>query len=373
MKICYILTRSDAIGGVQIHVRNFSKMMNEKMHDAHIIVGGNGTYIQHLLDEGHNVHSIKFLKKNINPIFDLLAFFELIICLRRIRPEIVSTHSSKAGVLGRLASRLLGIPIVFTAHGWAFTEGIGRIKQSFYSKIETVMSIMTYKIITVSNYDLNLALEKKITEKNKILSIHNGMPEISERFVSKISSNRIKICMVARFDTQKDHMTLLTSLAEIKDLSWNIDFLGDGPLLSSVKKYAQDLDIEDRVNFLGHVSDVSIFLSEAQIFTLISNWEGLPRSIIEAMRSGLPIVATDVAGVKEMVEDNVNGYLIPRKDSKILSKRLESLIADEELRKRMAKESIKKYQEGFTLDRTFDRTLAIYQEIIEISKENSNV
>ena len=372
MKICYILTRSDAIGGVQIHVRNFSKMMNDKMHEAHIIVGGNGPYVQQLVDEGHNVHSTKFLRKNINPIFDLFAFFELIICLRGIRPEIVSTHSSKAGVLGRLASKLLGIPVIFTAHGWAFTEGVGRAKQFLYSKIETLMSMMTDKIITVSNYDLNLALEKKITETHKIQCIHNGMPDISEEFKSKISSNRIKICMIARFDAQKDHTTLLTSLAEMKDLSWDIDFLGDGPLIDSVKRYAKELGIEDRVNFLGQVSEVSIFLSEAQIFALISNWEGLPRSIIEAMRSGLPVVASDVAGVKELIIDGINGYLIPRKDSKTLSKKMRSLILNEELRMRMAKESLKKYHEGFTLDKTFDRTFCVYKETIEIKKENSN-
>ena len=372
MKICYILTRSDAIGGVQIHVRNFSKMMNEKMHNAHILVGGKGSYFQHLVDEGHNVQSIKFLRKNINPIYDLLALFEIIILLKKIKPEIVSTHSSKAGVLGRLASKLLGIPVIFTAHGWAFTEGVGRAKQIFYSKIETLMSIMTDHIITVSDYDLDLALEKKITEKYRIQSIHNGMPEIAKKFISEISSDRIKICMVARFDAQKDHVTLLTSLAEIKDLSWDIDFLGDGPLVDSVKRYTEQLGIEDRVNFFGQVSDVKIFLRESQIFALISNWEGLPRSIIEAMRSGLPIVASDVAGVKELIDDGINGYLIPRKDSKTLSKRMRSLIIDEELRMKMAKESIKKYQEGFTLDRTFDKTFAVYKETIEINKENSN-
>ena len=109
MKICYILTRSDAIGGVQIHVKNFSKMMNEKMHEAHILVGGRGPYYEHLVNEGHNVNSINFLKKEINPIYDFIALIELIICLRKIKPEIVSTHSSKAGVLGRPEFTINGI------------------------------------------------------------------------------------------------------------------------------------------------------------------------------------------------------------------------------------------------------------------------
>ena len=369
MKICYILTRSDAIGGVQIHVKNFSKMMNEKMHDAYILVGEDGPYYKQLISEGHNVFSIKFLRKEINPIYDLLALIELVICLKRIGPEIVSTHSSKAGVLGRLASKLLNIPVIFTAHGWAFTEGVEGFKQFIYARVENLMAKITNKIITVSDYDLNLALQKNITDKHKMQRVHNGMPEISDKLLSNVRTDSLKICMVARFDEQKDHPTLIGALGEIKHLNWEIDFLGDGPLIDSVKKYAAENGIEDRVNFFGEVADVTPILSESQIFTLISNWEGLPRSIIEAMRSGLPIVASDVAGVNEMVRDGINGYLIPRKDIKTLSERLELVIKDKELRARMAEQSLKEYKKGFTLDKTFENTFALYEETIE-SKRN---
>ena len=371
MKICYILTRSDTVGGVQIHVKNFSKMMNEKMHEAHILVGGKGPYYEQLVNEGHNVYSINFLRKEINPIYDFIALIELIICLRKIKPEIVSTHSSKAGVLGRLACRILTIPVIFTAHGWAFTEGVSSLKQFFYSKIEGLMAIITDRIITVSNYDLELALQKEIAQNHKMRCVHNGMPEISDQYLSDMDSEKIKICMVARFDLQKDHATLLSSLSEIKHLNWELDFLGDGPLLDSMKKYAKENEIQDRVNFLGQISDVESYLSKSQIFTLISNWEGLPRSIIEAMRSGLPIIASDVAGVSELVKDGINGYLIPRKDIKTLTKRLESMIRDEEQRLNMAKQSRKKYKEGFTMEKTFEKTFELYIQAIESNRKRS--
>ena len=140
MRICYILTRSDALGGVQVHVKNFAKKMKSEGHEVNIILGGKGPYYQMLVTEGFSVISLKYLKQKINPFYDLLALIEIIKYLKAINPEILSTHSSKAGVLGRLASYILGIPALFTAHGWAVTEGVSRFNQNLYSKIESAMA-----------------------------------------------------------------------------------------------------------------------------------------------------------------------------------------------------------------------------------------
>jgi len=363
MRICYILTRSDALGGVQVHVKNFAKKMKSEGHEVNIILGGEGPYYQMLVTEGFSVISLKYLKQKINPFYDLLALIEIIKYVKAINPEILSTHSSKAGVLGRLASYILGIPSLFTAHGWAFTEGVSRFNQYLYSKIETAMAPLSKKIITVSNYDFNLAIERKIVPQDKLIAIHNGMPEISMDLYANVVGKKVKIIMVARFDHQKDHLTLLTSLSEIKHLDWDLDLIGDGPLFDEIKNSASFLGINERINFVGQVEDVVPYLKDSQIFTLISNWEGLPRSIIEAMRSGLPIIATDVAGVKEMVGDEINGYLIPRKDVKTLAKRLESMINNQQVRLEMSKQSLKIFKEEFTLEKTFNKTFDVYMEI----------
>ena len=174
MKICYLLTRSDALGGVQIHIRHLAKKMAEEGHEVTIIVGGTGVYYELLLENGCNVISIESLKKEINIFSDTLAFFQLLICLIRVKPDLISIHSSKAGVIGRVASFILRIPSVFTAHGWSFTDGISKRKQYItdyyfnYKQEPTRTITIPYDLIGIIEYIINNKLNLK--DINKLLN-----------------------------------------------------------------------------------------------------------------------------------------------------------------------------------------------------------
>jgi glycosyltransferase involved in cell wall biosynthesis len=367
MNICYLLTRSDALGGVQVHIKHLAGRLLDEGHTVTIIVGGKGAYYELLEKEKFNVISLKYLKKNINILFDVLALIELYLCLKRIKPDLISIHSSKAGVIGRLASSFLSVPSIFTAHGWAFTDGISKLKQEFYIVIERMMSHFCKRIITVSDYDLQLAIEKRISSKTKLSLVHNGMPEIEDRLLDKDFSKLIKLVMVARFDHQKDHPTLIDALTKLKVNNWSLDLIGTGPHEANIKERVKAFGLQDKVNFIGQVEDVVPYLNKSQIFLLISNWEGLPRSIIEAMRSGLPILASDVAGVKEMVEDGKNGYLIPRNNSRVLAEKIEYLLYNQEDIEYMAKQSLSIYASSFTFEKTFQSTFKIYKQLVELA------
>ena len=122
--------------------------------------------------------------------------------------------------------------------------------------------------------------------------------------------------------------------------------------------------ISDKVKFLGFRQDIAQILANVQIFTLISHWEGLPCTIIEAMRAGLPVVASDVGGVKEIVIDNETGYVIPRNDTQKLRQKLSYLIDNKKERIRMGKLACQEYESELTLKHMYDQTLAAYQEVI---------
>lgn len=203
-------------------------------------------------------------------------------------------HLSKAGWLGGLAAKWLKIPVVFTAHGWAFTEGVPKRQQIVYRWAEKLAAPFAGKIITVSDYDRKLAIKYKITYPNKIITIHNGMPDIDTTLFAKPEVEPVHLIMVARFEEQKDHILLLETLEELKDLPWTLELVGDGPLMGIVREKAEKLGISDKIQFSGACDDVPCRLAKAQIFILTSKWEGFPRSILEAMRAGLPVIASDV-------------------------------------------------------------------------------
>ena len=368
MRIAYIITQSDSIGGASIHVRDLAHYFKEQGNDVWVLVGGNGPFISHLQERGILYKIIPHMVRAILPVKDVLAFKEIRKTLSELKPDIVSTHSSKAGVLGRLAARSLGIPVIFTAHGWAFTEGVSETKRFLYKHIERSMSRFSDKIITVSEYDRQLALKEKVAPEEKLVTIHNGMPDISPDLHADPGKEPPRIIMVARFDPPKDHATLLRALSGLKQLSWDLELVGDGPLLEETRTLASDLGIADRINFTGATNDVPERLSKAQIFVLSTNWEGLPLTIIEAMRAGLPVIASKVGGCSEALEDNVNGFLVPRYSVETLKEKLTLLIQDPGSRIKTGKSGREKYEREFTFHMMAGKTSKIYVTIISSFK-----
>jgi glycosyltransferase involved in cell wall biosynthesis len=365
MKICFIITRSENCGGANVYVRELAKLFIEKGDNAIILAGENGPFFDEL-----SKLNIPFMKMNnlirpIHPLTDSLAFFEIRKTLKKINPDIVSTNSSKAGLIGRLAAKSLKLPVTFTAHGWAFSEGIPEAKRKIYILIERFAAKFCDKIITVSEYDRNLAIKEGICNQHKLVTIHNGMPDISESFIAHPDKSLPTITMIARFQEQKDHRTLLRALAGLKELEWQLNLVGDGPLKSKMEELALNLHIKEKCSFLGNRNDVPAILSKTQIFVLISNWEGFPISILEAMRSGLPVIASDVGGVKEALIHDKTGYLVGKNDSDELKTYLSLLIQSSSKRKLMGINGRSFFLENFLVEKMACPTKQTFQQILE--------
>lgn len=298
----------------------------------------------------------------ISPSKDLAAALEALTLIRRIRPHLLHAHSSKAGVIGRVAARVAGVKSVFTAHGWAFTEGVHPTRKHLALGLERVAARLGDAVICVSYQDLDLALRYRVVKRERALVVWNGVPDTVERAHPGLEPPRL--VMVARFSPQKDHELLLRSLAGLQDLSWTLDLLGDGPLLPRMKALARELGLENRVRFWGRRLDVATVLAEAQVFVLTSRWEGLPLTILEAMRAGLPVVASDVGGVREAVVDGLTGFLVPRGDVSHLRERLGVLLTDPKLRVQMGMAARKRYEEHFTAERMVEAVWEVYTRLL---------
>jgi len=367
-KIAYLVTRSDQIGGSHIHVRDLAVALQKDGHKVVVYIGGNGPVIDHFKNVGLHVVPVPEMDRNISPFRDFKAYNHLKSELKNFKPDLVTSHSSKAGFLGRLISWRLKIPVIFTAHGWAFTDGKSTISRGLFRILEKAVVPITDKIIAVSDYDRNLGIEELSLSEDKIVTIHNGMTDIMPDLMSnQETEGAVNIIMVARFDHQKDQAELIRAAHEIDNI--HLHFVGDGHLRADAEKLAASLEMSDKMTFWGELSNVEEILAKSQVFALISNWEGFPCSTLEAMRAGMPTIVSDVGGSAEAIVDGVTGFVVDKGDIESLHDILVDLVTNHEKRKKMGKAARRRFMELYTFQTMYKKTASLYFEIIKENKK----
>ena len=368
MKIAFLITRLDDVGGAQIHIRDLSTALNNAGHDISVLAGTNGVLADNLKARGIPFYLIPHLARQVSPFQDVRCISEVLRTLCEIRPDIISTHSTKAGFIGRIAGKSLGIPTLFTAHGWGFTDGRPPLQAFAFKTIERITAPWSARIITVCDSDYTAAIRAHVAARDRLITIHNAMPDVDETLRASPGNSPPRLVMVARLSHWKDHPTLLHALSGLKDLEWRLELIGEGPLRDQIEEMVRELGLTSRVTFLGFRPNVPKLLAEAQVFLLISKWEGFPRSILEAMRAGLPVVATNVGGVKESVVDGISGFVIQPGETVRLRECLRKLITISAMRVSMGKAGRERYEENFTFDRLVEKITKVYEAALEKRK-----
>ena len=362
MKIAYLITRMDELGGAQVHVRDLALWMKGQGHEVAVLTGSLGKVTDFLSEQGVEIREIPELERAIHPKRDWQAFCHIRQVLKATKPDVLSCHSSKAGLLGRFAAKAAKVPVIFTAHGWAFTDGVPFIQRNIYKILEKIAGFFSDHIITVSEFDRDIALKAHIAAPPKITAIHNGMPARPPVFRS-IKDGPTRLMMVARVGPQKDHETLLRAMKTLMDLSWTLDLIGGGDD-TELRQLASDLHIEDRVLFRGERDDVAELMEkEADLYLLISKWEGFPRSILEAMRSGLPVIASNVGGVSEAIVEGKTGYMVKATSVDNLAHTLRLVIPDKKLQLELGLAARARFDENFAFIAMAQRTMAVYASV----------
>ena len=360
MRILYLITRSD-LGGAQVHLLDLLRRLPPTIRPG-VGVGQDGYFAEEVRNLGIPCRVVPQLVQPIAPVSDLRALVGLVNLMRELKPDLVHAHTSKAGILGRLAARIAGIPSVFTAHTWCFVEGTSWKWKAAGVPSERLAARFCSAIINVSHANRNLALRYRISDRQHHVVIHNGIADTPHR--AKPHHSAIPtVVMVARFCAQKDHSLLLSAVSEIKT-PVRIVLVGDGPTRPAIEEESIRLGLRDRVEFLGERQDVAKILATSDVFALPTNWEGFPLSILEAMRAGLPVVASDVGGVSEAVVDGETGFHVPRGDVAAFRERLDWLLRRPSIRQQMGSAGRRRYEAEFTLDAMTHGTLAVYRSVV---------
>ena len=359
-RVLFLITRA-VHGGAQAYVLDMLRALGGRF-DVALGAGEEGHLTEAARRSGVPVHVLDALASSVRPWRDIGAVARVARLVVETGADLVSAHSTKAGLVGRSAARRCGVPAVFTAHGWSFAEGVPVFRRHVALALERVAARRCRRIIVVCEADRRLALRRRVAPAQKLVTVRYGVHDVPERATPGVSGPPV-VAMVARFEPQKDYACLLRALAEAPG-EWRAVLVGDGPTRADAEALARALGVGDRVEFAGSRDDVAAVLANAHVFALASRWEGLPLTILEAMRAGLPVVATDVAGVGEEVADGETGFLVPPRDPTRFAERLGALLADPALRARMGSAGRRRYEEAFTFERMVAETVAVYDAVL---------
>jgi glycosyltransferase involved in cell wall biosynthesis len=326
------------------------------------------------------------MKRNPSVIPDFRAFIRLYRFLSHHRYDVVHTHSSKAGIVGRLAAFLARAPhIVHTPHVFPFTQPAPQYRQAVYRLGETLLGSLTDRIIAVSAWQRSLAVEHGIGTKDSVALIHNGVTvETLRRGSSSREEGRARVReeldakpsdllvgTAGRLTLQKGQKYLLEAVAILLDRHPHLRFyiVGSGELEQELRRIIEQLSwCRQRISFLPERADFSDLLAATDIFVMPSLWEGMPYALLEAMAAERPVICTNVCGLDEVVKDGENGLLIPPADSRALAAAISRLVTDRALRKRLGAAARKTVQERFRLEEKLEMLAQLYRDLAAAGK-----
>lgn len=324
---------------------------------------------------GLGVVDLDVIRRDIRPVRDLEGLWRLRSFLRNAGYDLVHTHTSKAGFVGRIAATLAGVPlIVHTMHGFAIHEDSPAVARIAYGWLEKIAAGCCHRIVTVSHFHRRWALELGIAAGSKLSAIPNGVPEpapAADRAETRsrlgLADGDVAILSNSRLAAQKGLEDLLRAATLLEGkLAERVTILlaGDGPLRPALERMARRLGADRNVRFLGFRSDMPGLLAAADIVALPSLREGLSIALLEAMAAGKPVVVTNIGSIQEATRNGECAILVPVRSARALAAAFTQLMSDPAYAARLGQRGRQIYQQHYTVDRMTSQYLLLYEELL---------
>ena len=327
---------------------------------------------------GVGIVDLDVIHREIRPLWDVRGLFRLARYLREHPYTVVHTHTSKAGLVGRVAAKLAGVPVVVhTVHGFAFHEASSRAARMFYSAIERAAAHFCDVLVTVSKFHREWALSLGIGAPEKVVAIPNGLPpdriqatktrEEMRRELG-IAADETVLFSAGRLAPQKGFEYLMRSVVQLRSAlphPFRVVIAGEGELGEPLKSLCAQLGIEPYVQFLGFRQDIGNLLAAADIVVLPSLWEGLSIALLEAMAAGKPIVTTRIGSNFEVVVDGDTALLVDSKNVDQLTAAIVHCVSDPAMCEAMGRRAAAHFNAEYTYDRMLDQYMNVYRRALE--------
>ncbi len=379
-KVLHLITRL-IVGGAQENTIASVARVDPSRYESHLWIGPQtgpeGSLRSDARSRGIIVRVLPNMVREISPFRDLLMLVQLTRLLRRERFDIVHTHCSKAGILGRVAARLAGVPhVTHTHHGWSFHDRMPRLPKWLFTTAEGALAPWTRPMISVSNKTTKVGIESGIGSPSDYRLIRSGIPlrrfhpdEGRGRAVRRamgIPEGHLVVGSVGRLTPQKNPMDFVKLATELLERHENATFIyvGDGSMRASVAAAAEAAGLGEALRILGVRDDVPDLLRAMDVFVLTSLWEGLPRVVLQALATGVPVLAYDTAGIAEAVVEGKNGHLVPRGAVGEMADRLAGLAEDASRRAAMSRAASEEFDTSFSEEQMILDLEDLYDEML---------
>jgi glycosyltransferase involved in cell wall biosynthesis len=381
MRVAHIITRL-IIGGAQENTLHNVEDQHRLFGDDVTLITGPGLGPEGSLEErarggGFRMEIVPEMGRSIHPLHDWNAYRRLVALLREIRPEVVHTHSSKAGIIGRAAAEKVGVPCVHTVHGAAFHYGQRWIAYRTYVAAERWAARRTAKFISVADAMTDEYVQAGVAPRDRFVTVYSGFdvepflnpprPRDVVRRELGFDDSHIVIGKIARLFHLKGHEFVLTVARQVVDRNPNVRFLfvGDGLLRGQFERQIAEMGLTSHFVFTGLVPPTQIpeLVNAMDIVVHTSQWEGLARVLPQGLIAGKPVVTYDVGGAREVVIPGETGFLLPRDSTAPLADALLALAADPELRRRMGAAGRQRFTDQFRHASMTARIRQVYDEV----------
>ncbi|HYF94806.1 MAG TPA: glycosyltransferase family 4 protein [Symbiobacteriaceae bacterium] len=366
-RILQLITRADW-GGAQRHVFDLATSLDRDRFEIIVACAPDGALVERLEAKHIQVIPIPSFQRGISLFRDFRARSEVCNLIHMVRPSIVHSHSSKAGIFGRWVAHEMGIPALYTAHGFAFGGGAASFPaRAVYLATERLAGrFWTTCIITVSEADRRLALQRRIASADQVVTVHNGIDctPYAEIPLPSLAGRELVVGVISRLVPGKGLVDLIEAAAVVLGhRSCRFVIAGEGPLRPKLEARARALRIHDRILFPGFVEPTAA-LKGIDIFVLPSLKEGLPYNILEAMAAGRPVIATPVGGIPEVIADGQNGRLVPVGNVRALADAIGDLALQHRLMQ-MGSLARRTVQERFNKVKMVGEIASIYERVLQ--------
>jgi glycosyltransferase involved in cell wall biosynthesis len=371
------------IGGPSVHVILLTAGLREKGYDTRLIVGreapSEGNLLEMARQMGIEVEQLGGLGREIRPLADLVTLWQLYRAIRQSRPAIVHTHTAKAGVLGRVAARLAGVPIVVhTYHGHVLRGYFGPLKTALFRRLEALLNRVTDVAITVSGALRDDLVAMGVAPREKIRVVPLGLdlarftrpcPRGALRAACGVAADDPLIGVVGRLVPIKDIECFLLAAAHVTRARPQARFavVGDGELRPALERKATDLGLASRVSFLGWRTDLEGIYADLDVVVNSSRNEGTPVALIEAMAAGRPVVATAVGGTSDLLGAGERGRLVPAGDPGALGAAIVDALDQKDDSARRARAAREYVLAHHSVDRLLRDIDELYRELLRPS------
>ncbi len=377
LSVLHIITNLP-VGGAQDNTLLTVELLDRSKYDVALMSAAEGDWVERAraVDDLELIFSSRLVRP-ISLFKDLAALWRIYRLLKQRRFDIVHTHSSKPGFLGRVAAKLAGVPIIIhTIHGFPFHDFMNPFKRTLYIVLERVLAHISDQLLTVCKLNLEKAVSLRLAPRRKFANVYSGIDfskfdiqidlKKKRRELGLVNGECI-VGMIGRLSAQKAPLDFVRAIPVILRSRQDVQFLlvGDGELRESTEKLSRELGLGDKLKILGFRHDIPEILPLLDVFVLTSYWEGLGRSLTEAMYTGRPVVATRVEGVPELVENGKTGILVEPQDIEGISRGVLNLLEDRETAHRLGQAAASRISSQFRADIMVGEIEKIYDRLAQ--------